>query len=251
MAVTLAARLLASGNKVRVINRSAERLVTLVANGAEPLIVRSALDEAAMTQAFQGAIAVYTMVTPTKTHVPYADAGHVLGRAASKANVSYVVNLSAIGAHLQGKGGHVGDYYYLEEALNNIDGLNVMHLRPGFFMTSFYSWIDQIIAKGQVRGLFRGDLAVPRIASSDIGAIAADELMRLNFKGVNTRELHGQRDISMNEAADIIVRLLLDPHPFGSSIARPRQVGRNSRRASDALRGPLLETDIAAPQLAR
>jgi hypothetical protein len=68
-------------------------------------------------------------------------------------------------------------------------------------MTSFFSWIDQIKATAKVRGLLRADLAIPRIASRDIAAIATDAPISCNFKGTVARELHGQRDVSMSEAA--------------------------------------------------
>jgi uncharacterized protein YbjT (DUF2867 family) len=42
------------------------------------------------------------------------------------------------------------------------------------------------------------------IASRDIGAVAAEELLAKNFPGKQTRELHGQRDIDMTEATRII-----------------------------------------------
>lgn len=196
--------LLNAGIDVRAIGRSADRLAPLVAMGAEATVIESVLDEAGMTRAFRGARAVYTMAPPTKSNLSYGQIGRALAQAVSNADVSHVVNLSALGAHLRGIGGHLADYLLLEGAFDEIDGLNVLHLRPGLFMTSFYSWIDPIISKGQVGGLLRGDLAVPRIASRDIGAIAARALVRLEFKGKTARELHGHRDISMNEAAATI-----------------------------------------------
>jgi hypothetical protein len=58
-------------------------------------------------------------------------------------------------AHLHDKGGHSRDYYDLEAAFSRIKGLNVLHLRPGFFMTSFFAWIDPIKSTGKVGGVSR------------------------------------------------------------------------------------------------
>lgn len=200
----VARKLLAAGEKVRAISRSAKRLAPLAALGAEPIIVDSVLDETAMTRAFQDSIAAYTMVPPSGTNVPYDAAGAVMAKASVAAGLTHVVNLSASGAHRPDAGGHSRDYVLLEGALNAVADLNVLHLRPVFFMTSFYSWIDQILTKGEVRGLFRSDLPVPRIASIDMADIAADALIRRNFSGKTSRELQGQRDLSMAEAASII-----------------------------------------------
>src|SRR5262249_9275360 len=169
----VARTLLSAGMQVRAISRSAHRLAPLTAMGAEPAVVESVLDRAAMTRAFEGARAVYTMAPPTRASVSYDAIDRILARAVSSAGEPYVVSLSALGAHLPGIGGHLRDYVLLERAFDGIGGLNVLHLRPGFFMSSFYSWIDLIIGKGEVSGLFRGDLVVPRVSSRDIGAVAA------------------------------------------------------------------------------
>src|SRR5260370_3561997 len=50
------------------------------------------------------------------------------------------------------------------------------------------------------------DAAVPRpmIATKDIGAVAAEALLKLGFQGKQTQELQGQRDLNYAEAAKII-----------------------------------------------
>jgi uncharacterized protein YbjT (DUF2867 family) len=50
------------------------------------------------------------------------------------------------------------------------------------------------------------DLAIPMIATRDIGEYAAQRILKLDFSGKQTRELLGERDLTMNEATDIIAR---------------------------------------------
>ena len=57
---------------------------------------------------------------------------------------------------------------------------------------------------GSVVGPLNADLKLPMIATRDIGDAAADALLRLNFRGKQTRELLGQRDLDYTEAAVII-----------------------------------------------
>ena len=57
---------------------------------------------------------------------------------------------------------------------------------------------------GSVAGPLRPDLKVPMIATRDIGAAAADALLRLDFRGKQTRELLGERDLDYAEVASII-----------------------------------------------
>ena len=64
---------------------------------------------------------------------------------------------------------------------------------------------------GVMAGPLRGELELPMIATRDIGAAAADRLLRLDFNGQQTAELLGQRNISMAEAAAIVGRALGRP----------------------------------------
>jgi uncharacterized protein YbjT (DUF2867 family) len=49
------------------------------------------------------------------------------------------------------------------------------------------------------------------IATRDIGAVAADELLKLGFQQKQTRELLGQRDLTMTEVAAIIGKAIDKP----------------------------------------
>src|SRR5205807_1012658 len=57
---------------------------------------------------------------------------------------------------------------------------------------------------GIMAGPVRVDLPVPMIATRDIGAAAAEALVRLDFRGQQTQELLGTRDVTYTEAAKII-----------------------------------------------
>ena len=50
------------------------------------------------------------------------------------------------------------------------------------------------------------DLNLPMVATRDIGDYAAQRLLDLDFSGNQTRELLGQRDLSMTEATAVIGR---------------------------------------------
>ena len=50
------------------------------------------------------------------------------------------------------------------------------------------------------------DLKLPMIATRDVGPYAAQRLLDLDFSGKQTRELLGERDLSMAEATAIIAR---------------------------------------------
>jgi len=205
---TVVARsLLKQGAKVRVIGRSAERLKGLVAEGAEPFVA-DLTDPTAVTKALVGAKAAYVMVPPNLASPDFrgfqnrvADA---IAPAVKAAGVTHVVTLSSIGADKTDKTGPVVGLHYLEQQLNAIDGLNVLHLRAGYFMENTLAQIGIIQKMGMTVGPLRPDLNLPMIAAQDIGEAAANALLTLNFNQKQTRELLGQRNISMSEVAQII-----------------------------------------------
>jgi uncharacterized protein YbjT (DUF2867 family) len=64
---------------------------------------------------------------------------------------------------------------------------------------------------GNAVGPLRPDLKLPMIATRDIGAAATDALLRLAFRGKQTLELHGQRDLDYTEATTIIGKAIGKP----------------------------------------
>jgi uncharacterized protein YbjT (DUF2867 family) len=122
-----------------------------------------------------------------------------------------VVVLSSFGADKPSGTGPVAGLHEFEERLNKIAAANTLYLRAGYFMENTLAQIGIIKQMGVSAGPLRADLKLPMIATRDIGAVAADELMKLDFRGHQTRELLGQRDITMEEVASII----------GSQIEKP------------------------------
>ena len=210
----VAETLLAKGQKVRVIGRSAEKLQPLVGKGAEAF-VGSVDDAAAMTRAFTGARAVFALIPPDITSNDYrAVQGRVsdaLASAIAAAGVTHAVTLSSVGADKAAKTGPVVGLHLLEEKFNRIANLNVLHLRAGYFMENLLAQIGVIRSMGMTAGPLKGDLPVAIIATRDIGAAAAAALDRLDFSGKQTRELLGQRDVTMKQAAEIIGKAIGKP----------------------------------------
>jgi len=210
----IAEKLLAAGQKVRVIGRSAERLQPLVAKGAEAF-TGSLDDVATMPRAFPGARAVYAMIPPDMKTADYrADQDRIsaaLAAAIEKAAVPYVVSLSSFGADKPDKTGPIAGLHNLEEKLNGIANLNALHLRPGYFMENLLPQVGVIRSMGMMAGPLKADTALPLIATRDIGEAAAAALSALKFSGKSTHELQGARDVTMKEAASILGQAIGKP----------------------------------------
>jgi uncharacterized protein YbjT (DUF2867 family) len=203
----VAKNLLARGQKVRVVGRNAAHLQPLAAQGAE-VFIGDVTDSQALTKAFRGAESAYVMIPPNLTsndyHAYHERAVDAIATAVQHAGVKNVVSLSSIGADKASGTGPVIGLHNLEQNLNQIDGVNILHLRAGYFMENTLPQVGAIRMTGSVAGPLRPDLKVPMIATRDIGAAAADALLRLDFRGKQTRELLGQRDLDYTEVAAII-----------------------------------------------
>jgi uncharacterized protein YbjT (DUF2867 family) len=201
----VANKLLSQGKRVRVVGRNAEHLAQF--KKAEPF-VGDVTDKEAMAKALKGAEAVYLMIPPDmqvpdfKTYQQQViDA---LGDAVEKNGVKFAVLLSSVGADKPEKSGPILGLRNFEERLNRISGLNVLHLRPAYFMENTLGQAEAIKQMGYAAGPLRPELKFPIIATRDIGEFAADALSRLDFAGQQVQELHGQRDLSYAEITTII-----------------------------------------------
>ena len=246
----VAQRLLAAGKRVRVIGREIRRLKHHIQKGAEA-VVANVLDAAALTQALDGAKAVYLMIPPNPGHPNVREnqeqVADALTAAVQKAGVEYAVVLSSIGADKPDKTGPVVGLHNFERKLNGITTLKVLHLRPGYFMENLLPQIGVIKNFGMLGGPLRSNLKVAMIATQDIGAYAAEALLKLEFTGKQTTELLGQRDLTYQEVAAAIGHAIGKPElgymQLGAAQLKPTllQIGMSSSMAdlllemSDAL----------------
>jgi uncharacterized protein YbjT (DUF2867 family) len=210
----VAEKLLAQGEKVRAIGRDKGKLEKLAAKGAETA-TGEVTDAAFLASAFEGARAVYFMVPPNPMSNDYRafqreviEAG---ATALEKAKVRYVVALSSYGADKESGSGPVSGLHGMETRLAKISGLNVLFLRPGYFMENLLGQVPAIQNFGMMASPVKPDVALPAIATEDIGEAAAEHLLKLDFSGQSTKELQGQRDTSYAELATIIGKAIGKP----------------------------------------
>jgi uncharacterized protein YbjT (DUF2867 family) len=199
--------LLDQNRKVRVVGRNADRLQPFAKRGAE-IFVADVNDQASLTKAFTGADAVYAMIPPNATSQDFRkeqrQVADAIAGALERAQVKYAVTLSSVGADKDAGTGPVVGLHEFENRLNQIAGINIMHLRPAYFMENTLGQAMAVHGMGKTAGPLRGDLKVPMIATRDIGRVAAQLLLALNFNGKQTHEFLGQRDLTMDEVTRII-----------------------------------------------
>jgi uncharacterized protein YbjT (DUF2867 family) len=203
----IAETLLDGKHHVRVVGRSKERLQPLVDRGAEAF-VGSIDDSKFLAIAYDGADAVFAMIPPhlqASDYVAYADGiskAHV--QAIEKTGVKHVVALSSIGAHRPDGNGIVRVLYNFEKDLGRLEGVNVLVLRPSYFMDNLYPQIDVIKAMGFVGTPVAGDVKFPIVHTRDIGRVAAARMAESSFRGHGVEYVLGQRDVSYSEITAIL-----------------------------------------------
>jgi uncharacterized protein YbjT (DUF2867 family) len=210
----LVSELLSKGKKVRAIARNAEKLQPLAEKGAE-IVLGNLHDLSFLMKAFKGATAVFCMVPPNYKAEDFRNSqkevANNLFEAVKSNKVKNVVLLSSIGAHLRNGAGVVDGLGYLEQIFSELKDVNVVNLRPSYFMENLMGQIGTIKHMGIAGSPINGDLKMPMVATKDIAQVAFKLLNDLNFKGHTIQYVIGPRDISYNEIAPILGKAIGKP----------------------------------------
>lgn len=209
----LAEKLIAAGHSVTVVSSNAGKTAQIEALGAKAAI-GSVEDVDFLTKTFAGADAVYTMVPPNfgasnwKKYIAgigenYAEAIHASG-------VKNVVNLSSMGAHMPEGCGPVSGLFFVEKALNALEGVNVKHLRPGFFYTNFLANAGMVKHMGIIGGNYGENVKLVLVHPTDIAEVAAEEIQELHFRGKRIRYIASD-EITTGEVAAILGKAVGKP----------------------------------------
>ena len=201
----IANSLLLKGKKVRVVGRDAGRLERFVRKGAEA-VTADLSDAASLARAFSGADAAYLMLPPISVRADQERHSDAIAKAVEESGLRYAVHLSSYGAHIPEGTGPIAGLHSSEQKLNAIRSLNVVHLRAAYFMENHLAAIGMIHGMGMFAGALLPHLKVPMIATRDVGDYAAQRLLDLDFSGKHTRELLGERDLTMAEVTAVIAR---------------------------------------------
>ena len=233
----IADSLLSKDKKVRVVGRDAGRLQRFVRQGAEAF-TGDVSDAAALTKAFSGARAAYLLLPPITSREDQERESDAIAQAIRESGLRYAVHLSSYGAHVPEGTGPVTGLHSSEQKLNAIDGLNVLHLRAAYFMENNLSAISMIQEMGIFGHALLPDLKLPMTTTRDVGDYAAQRLLDLDFSGKETRELLGERDLSMAEATAIIARGIGKPDlryvqfPYDQVQQVLEQMGMTAKKAA-------------------
>lgn len=176
----VATALLAKGQPVKVIVRDPQKGAEWSKRGAE--LATGNLDDAQfMTTALKGAQGFFAMLPPNfAAHDVFAWQCKVADAqaAAVKANhVPHVVMLSSVGADLPSGTGPIRGLHYFENVLR-ATGTKLTAIRAGYFQEN----VGNLVAAAKGAGIYPNfssvaNVPIPMIATVDIAALAAEQLL--------------------------------------------------------------------------
>lgn len=206
--------LLTAGHSVKALSRGGPGLDALVALGAEPVLGSFDTGAGRLDTVFQDVDAAFLMVKTDwgNIHGHYPSVARRFVDALRGSSVRLAVSLTAIGSEVAGPTGHFESFYHLDNTLNELDAIDIVHLRAGWFMENMQIFIGPVARHGRIAWSMNPDVKLSWVATGDIAAIAARELTEPTGQRRVIREL-GAEDLSMAEVAALIGQEI--GHPVG------------------------------------
>ncbi len=199
-----ASTLLAAGKPVRVVVRDAKKGEPWKAKGAE-VAIAELTDRAAFAAALQGATGAYILLPPfawNATGIPAERAALIdsITGAVADAKPNHVVLLSSVGADQASGTGPVAHLHALETKLA-ATGVPATFLRAGFFMDNWGAMAKGAVDGGALYYGFTPEVAVPQVATEDIGKQAAKLLVEGAPKGTRIVQFSGPAELTLGDTA--------------------------------------------------
>jgi uncharacterized protein YbjT (DUF2867 family) len=197
--------LLSAGRQVRALSRGGPALDALVEIGAEPFLGSFDTGGGELDQFFQDAHAAFVMVKTdwNNIHGHYPAVANRFVDALGNSPVRLAVSLSAIGSEVGASTGHFECFYHLDQKLNQLSNIDLVHLRAGWFMENMLAFTDAVARHGRIGWSITPDVKLSWVATPDIADLAAKELTNPTGEHRVIREV-GSEDLTMPEVAAII-----------------------------------------------
>lgn len=201
----LSQELTAKGHDVTIISSNVAKQQEIEALGAK-VAIGSVTDAEFLKTAFVGADAVYGMTPPNFGAADmvgyYTAVAGAYAQAVKSAGVEHIVYLSSYGADLEKGTGIIVGSHQSEDILNELEGVAVTCLRPGYFYYNLYNFMGMIKEQGMIGTNFGGDDKLVMVSPLDIAAAAAEELTAGNPQS-KVRYIASD-EYSCNEVAKLI-----------------------------------------------
>ena len=161
----LAQALVEKGHSVTVVSSKAEKQNDIEAMGAAAAI-GSIEDTAFLKTVFLNQDAVFCMVPPADNNEPdrriyYSRIASNYAEAIKYANLKRVIHLSTFGADLDKGTGILLGAYDAEHIFNQLDDINLTHIRPTYFYYNLNNFINMIKYQNIIKANYGGNRKFP------------------------------------------------------------------------------------------
>lgn len=199
--------LLGAGHQVKALSRGGPALDALVQDGAEPFLGSFDTGAGALHAFFQDVDAAFLMVKTDWSNIDghYPAVARRFVDALRDSPVKLAVSLTAMGSDVAGQTGHFEGFHHLDQKLNELADIDLVHLRAAWFMENMLAWTSPVAKYGRLAWFCEPDLKMPWVAIDDIAELAAKELTNPTGAHRVVREV-GSQDLTMRELAAIIGR---------------------------------------------
>lgn len=206
----LTENLLAKGHSVKALSRGGPALDALVAKGAEPFIGSFDTGDGELSKFFEDADAAFLMVktlwTAEDFHGHYPAVALRFFDALRDSPVRFAVSLTGMGSELSGNTGHFQGFHILDQILNRLRDIKLVHLQGGWFMDDLARWADAIAQYDRIGFTLAPHVKAPWVSVQDLAAFAAKEFDRPTDQHRSIKQLG--IDYTMPEIAAMIGRAL-------------------------------------------
>ncbi|SHH72721.1 Uncharacterized conserved protein YbjT, contains NAD(P)-binding and DUF2867 domains [Chryseobacterium oranimense] len=202
----LTRQLVKNGHEVIGIIRSPENASEIESIGAIPAI--GSVDDAEfLTETFNGADAVFTMVPPNysiaNSREYYNLIGNAYAEAIKKAGVKKIVNISSWGAHLPEETGFITGAHDVEQILNKLPAVKITHIRSGYIYYNLFHFAGMIKNLGFIGSNYGGNDKIVLTSTRDIADVSFEELIDSSGVGINVRYIASD-DRTASEIAETL-----------------------------------------------
>lgn len=207
--------LLGKNHTLRLIARHADKLQQFEGKKGVELYAGDSLNSDFLSEVMKGSNVVMLMM-PADLHADsIADYQDKLGKAQieaiKKSEVKKVLFISSVGGHTEDHTGIVAGLSRQELRLQALEGVDVLILRPSYFMENLLASVSLIKSAGINGSSLKADKFFPIIATQDVAKVAAENLNDLSWSGKKVLPLLGSKDYSMSEITNVLGKAIGKP----------------------------------------
>lgn len=207
--------LLARGHTLRLIARHADTLQQFVGSQGVEIHAGDSFNSDFLTGVLKGSDVALLMM-PTSLQAEDAGSyqdkmGNAQIEAIKKSDIKKILFLSSVGGHTEEHTGMVAGLARQEIRLKELENVDVLILRPTYFMENLLANIS-LIKNMHINGSsISAEKHFPLVATTDIAKVAAEKLNDLSWRGKAVLPLLGPKDYSMTEVTRILGKAVNEP----------------------------------------